>query len=193
MTIYFGPWQSYPWKNELAEQSKRVAMHYAERVSEDFEGQHSPHDMLDRALVLSGFAIRRLVEKRLVTDRLRAEKFVVRTFSSKNGGEFRRPFLYESGGSVFDNYHFEKPETKRLKLGDIANEIIHASQLMFARNDDKVPDGLLIASDWYMKDRLLHLTINEFTELVKRVLDDRVRFGSDSRDDDTGAVHAVRR
>jgi hypothetical protein len=192
MGISYSQWQSYPWKNELAEQSGRVATHYAEMLSDDFEGQHSPQDMLDRALVLSGFAIRRLVEKRLVTDRLRAEKFVVRTFSSENKGEFQPPFLYQSGGSVFDNYHFEKPKTKRLNLGGIANEIIHASQLMFARSDDKVPDGLLIASDWHMKDRLLHLTINEFTALVKRVLDDRVRFGSDSRDD-TGAVHAIRR
>jgi hypothetical protein len=43
-----------------------------------------------------------------------------------------------------------------------------------------------------MKDRLLHLTIEEFTDLVKRVLDDRIRLGSDSRDK-MGAVHAIRR
>jgi hypothetical protein len=164
MGISYNPWQSYPWKNELAEQSERVAVHYAEMVSDDFKGQHSPMDMLDRALVLSGFAIRRMVERRLVTDKLRDDEFVVRTFPSKASGEFQPPFVYSSGFS-FDNYNFANAETQRLKLGYLANEIIHISQLMFAHSEDKIPDGLLIASDWRMKDRLLHLTIEEFTDL----------------------------
>jgi hypothetical protein len=191
MGISYNPWQSYPWKNELAEQSERVAIHYAEMRSDDFKGQHSPMDMLDRALVLSGFAIRRMVERMLITDKLRDDEFVVRTFPSKAPGEFRPPFVRSSGFASFNNYHFANAETKRLKIGDMANEIIHASQLMFAHNEDGIPDGLLIASDWRMKDRLLHLTIDDFTDLVKRVLDDRVQFESDFRDE-MGAVHAVR-
>src|SRR5712672_3271237 len=74
MPISYGRWQSYPWKNELALQSERVAIHYAELLSEDFEGEHSPMDMLDWAIVLAAFAIRRMFEKRLVTDKLAARK-----------------------------------------------------------------------------------------------------------------------
>ena len=190
MGISYGPWQSYSWKNELAEQSRRVAIHYAEMLSDDFKGQHSPHDMLDRAFVLCGFAIRRMVERRVVTDRLRAEEFVVRAFPSRTPGKFRAPFVRSSGFDCHD-YDFANAETNRLKIGDLANEIIHASQLMFAHDEDGMPDGLLIASDRRMKDRLLHLTIDDFTDLVKRVLDDRVQFESDVRDE-TGAAHAIR-
>jgi hypothetical protein len=71
MPISYGTWQVYPWKNELATQSERVAVHYSELLDDDFEGEHSPLDMLDRAIVLSGFAIRRMFEKRLATDKLR--------------------------------------------------------------------------------------------------------------------------
>ncbi|MGD0185211.1 MAG: hypothetical protein ABSC25_08160 [Roseiarcus sp.] len=192
MPISYGPWQSYPWKNELALQSQRVAIHYAEMLSDDFDGHHNPMDMLDRALILSGFAIRRMVEKRLITDKLTLEETVVRTFPSKGPGEFRPPCISHSGGSAFRSYNFEKAEIKHLKIGDLANEIIHASQLMFVRDEDKIPTGLLVASDWHLKNRLLHLTIDEFTDLVKRVLDDQIRATGDHWDFQMGTVHATR-
>jgi len=52
----------------------------------------------------------------------------------------------------------EKASTKRLKINDVANEIIHSSQIMFVHDEETIPTGLLIASDWHLKDRLLHLS-----------------------------------
>ena len=193
MPISYGPWQSYPWKNELALQSARVAIHSAEMLSDDFNREHSPMDMLDRAIVLAAFMMRRLFEKRLVTDKLANEKVSVRTFQTSHSEEFRHPFISHSGGRPFRNYRFEKASTKHLKINDVANEIIHASQLMFVHEEETIPTGLLIASDWYQKDRLLHFTIEEFSAMVRRVLDDCVTLASDHRDWENGKVRACRK
>jgi hypothetical protein len=128
MTICYDDWQAYPWKNELDVQSKRVTIHYAEMLSEEVERAHSPMHMLDRALVLAAFAIRRLCEKRLVTDELRAEKIAVRSFPADTSEDFRVPFKSRSGKDAFRSYHFDKPTTTLLTIGDLANEIIHSSQ-----------------------------------------------------------------
>jgi hypothetical protein len=192
MPISSGPWQSYPWKNELALQSERVAIHYAEMMSDDFDGEHNPMDMLDRAIILAAFAMRRMFEKRLVTDKLAGEKFSIRTFHSLPSKEFRLPFIGDSGGDAFRNYSLEKAGTKRLKINDVANEIIHSSQLMFVHDEETIPTGMLIASDLRLKDRLLHFTIEEFSAIVKRVLDDCMMSTEDRWDWKTGEVYAKR-
>ena len=74
----------------------------------------------------------------------------------------------------------------------MANEINHASQIMVSHGEENVQDGLLIAPDWRMKDRLLHFTIEEFSSIVRRALDDCVRFESEQWNPDTGKVSATR-
>jgi hypothetical protein len=192
MSIAYCKWESYIWKNELATQSVRVATHFAEALSGDDGVEHNPYHMLDRAIVLSGFAIRRMVEKKLVTDRLANEEINVRIFPSRQNGDFRHPYIGYAGESAFRNYGFEQPLSQRLKIGDVANEIIHASQIMVAQGERNVQDGLLIASDWHLKDRLLHFTIDEFSALVRRVLDDFVRGETERWDPETGKVFATR-
>jgi hypothetical protein len=192
MPISYGTWQVYPWKNELATQSERVAIHYSELSDDDFKGEHNPLDMLDRAIVLSGFAIRRMFEKRLVTDKLRKVEIDVRTFSTKHQETFRSPYVSDSGGMAFQNYNFEVAEMKPLKIADLASEIIHASQLMFVDKERMISTGLLVASDWHLRHRLLHITIDEFTAVVKLVLDDFVRSTRDEWDHEKGTVRATR-
>jgi hypothetical protein len=192
MSISYGQWRSYPWKNELALQSERVAIHYAEMLSDSFDANHNPLDMLDRAIVLAAFAMRRMFERKLVTDKLASEEISIRTFRSVSSKEFRQPFISHSGGHAFRNYSFEKAIMKRLSINDVANEIIHSSQMMFVNDEVIIPSGLLIASDWHLRARLLHFTIDDFSAMVKRVLDDCVLFTADEWDWQTGGVRARR-
>ncbi len=64
---------------------------------------------------------------------------------------------------------------------------------MVVHGEATVPTGLLIASDWNPKERLLHLTIEEFSAAAQRVLDDRVRATTDSWDPATDKVMATRK
>jgi hypothetical protein len=192
MGTMWGRWESYPWKNELATQSERVTVHFDEILSDSFEGEHRPFDMLDRAIVLSAFAVRRLIEKRLVTDRIAEAKIKVRTFARSHVGNFKAPFHYESGVyPLRNNYDLEKEIAVSFSYTELANEIIHASQIMIVSEEPKISEGLLIASDWRLKDRILHMTIDEFQSFVRAVLDDRVRATSDSIDD-AGKIHSKR-
>ena len=190
--IIFKEWESYPWKNELSCQSERAVIHFNEVFSEDFEREHEPLDMLDRAIVLAGFSVRRLIERKLVTDRLAKTKISVRSFVTKPDVEFRTPFHSLMGGDyLIHNVDWEKQEPISLSYNELANEIIHSSQIMVCAKNQKMEAGLLIASDWNVKRRLLHLTIDEFTSYVRAVLDDRVTSMMDFRDE-AGKAHSRR-
>ena len=193
MTIVWGRWEAYPWKNELAVQSERVTIHFNEILSDSFEGQHNPFDMLDRAIVLSGFAVRRMIEKRLVTDRLAKAKIPVRTFTRSGADGFRAPFHSDTGVyPLHENYNLEKESAVDLSFMELANEIIHASQIMVVHDEPKMGDGLLVASDWHLKNCILFLAIDEFQSFVRTVLEDRIRMAADSRDFETGKADAKR-
>jgi hypothetical protein len=138
--------------------------------------------MLDQAIVLSGFAVRRMIEKRLVTDRLAKAKISVRTFTRSGVDGFRAPFHGDTGVyPLRENYNLEKESAVQLSYMDLANEIIHTSQIMVVHDELEIGDGLLIASDWNLKNRILHLAIDEFQSFVRTVLEDRTRVTVDSR------------
>jgi hypothetical protein len=191
MSILSMHWAEYPWKNELQLQAERVLKHMAEALDEDFHEEHSPMDMLERAIALAAFSMRRMIEKRLVTDALTACTVNVQSFPAKIEG-FRPPFHGASGGRAYANYHFDKPEVLSLKVKSLADEIIHSSQLMLIAGDGQVADGLLIASDWHLKKRLLHLTPADFIRLVRAVLDDRITSLSESWNPGSGVVTSRR-
>lgn len=186
-------WESYHWKNDLQLHAERVEAHLNEALNDEFENEHHPLHMLERALVLSAFCVRRMVEKKVVTDQLAASKIPVRTFLSSP--TYRPPLFSTSGTNytVFSNYALEKPVFEDIKVGDVANEIIHSSQLLVFEGAGSEPkSGLFIASDFRMKRRLLHFTATEFRSWVDSVLNDRVGMSSDRWDPETGEVFATR-
>lgn len=183
-------WESYPWKNDLAEQLSRVEVHFAEALDPNYDGRHNPLHMLERALVLAAFCVRRMIEKRLVTDRLSSRSISVRCFAATT--EFRQPMHGSSGGEVFGNYDFNSKASVTLSMAKLASEIIHSSQLLVLSGEGEVPTGLLVASDFGLKKRLLHLSLDEFRGYVQTVLNDRIRLRSDMWNPETGEVIATR-
>ena len=192
MTITSNRWEAYPWKNELKLQVKRAILHGGEVIDAEFEGEHNPIDMMERAIVLAAFAVRRMVEKRLVSDAFARTKLAVRSFNARVGEHFRPPFHGQAGGRAFSNYDFSTPQMIAMKPGELANEIIHSSQLMVLDTESFAADGFLIASDWHMRRRVLHLSLDEFEAFGRSVLDDRVASVSDSWDPETGHVTSER-
>jgi hypothetical protein len=144
MGIAWGHWESYPWKNELVAQSERVTLHSNELFSDTFEGDYMPFDMLERAIVLSAFVIRRLIEKRLVTDRLAEAQIQVRSFARTQDGNFQAPFRYSAGVSTAlrYNYNLDEEITVSMRYWDLANEIIHASHIMVISDEHPMSNGL---------------------------------------------------
>lgn len=181
-------WQAYAWKNELALQAELAIAHGREVVDEDFRGSHSPLDMLERAIVLAGFCVRRLIEKKLVTDAFAESKRTVLSFPARTGEAFKQPFRSASGGTAYRNYDFDAPAIIEMTAGDLANELIHSSQLMVIDGEEFAEDGFLIASDWHLKKRVLHISFNDFTAFAASVLEDRVCLTRDQWDPETGKI-----
>ena len=165
-------------------------MHLHEALDENFSGAHNPLDMLERSLTLAAFCIRRMIEKRLVTDDLAATRIEIRTFPAN--ADFRAPFHGRSGSEAYANYRLTEPSSVSMLLKDIASEIIHSSQLMIVGGDGVPQDGLLIASDWRLQKRILHFSITEFSDFVKLVLADRIGIMSEQWDPETNTVASTR-
>jgi hypothetical protein len=191
-SVSYAPWQSYTWKDELSTQLTRVLQSYDEILDQEFEGQHSPQDMLERALVLAAFCIRRLIEKRLVMEGFIKETIELATFTAIPCGKFRQPFHRESGGGFFTNYNYAEPVKQSFNPKGLADEIIHSSQLMVIQDAEFIEDGILVASDWHLQRRIIHFTRFDFESFVKSVLDNRVRSMSDSWNPATGKVTSTR-
>lgn len=193
MSISYDLWRISHWRDELIQQKKGVIFHYNELLlGDDFKGKHNPMPLLELAIVLAAFVMRRMFEKKLVTDKLRRTNIPVKMFLSNCAIKFHKPFHSESGGATLHNYCFDSIQIKHLKIYELANEIIHSSQLMFVNNEDKIPTGLLIASDQRMEKRLLHITLQEFEDIVQQVLDDEISIMTDKRDPETGVISATR-
>lgn len=192
MDFSYSSWTEHPWKNELKLQSERVVLHFGEVLDAEFSGSHNPHHMMDRALVLSAFCIRRMIERRLVTDTLISYQVKVRTFPQRVGEDFRAPLLSQSGGDFHRNYALDAPAVLDLTLKGIADEIIHSTQLAVLHPTELASSAIVLASDWGQRRRLLMFSMEEFSKVVWLVLDDHVAMRSDGWDPATGAVTTVR-
>ncbi|MBY5608724.1 hypothetical protein [Rhizobium leguminosarum] len=188
-------WQAYTWKNELSLHTARVQQHFAEYLDEDFDAEHSPFHMLEKAFVLCGFVMRRMMETRVVTDKLRETKIGVRCFPKAGDREFRQRWYSKTGPAGIKQYEMGTPKTETMSISDLGNEIIHASQLAIAYGFRDFNDGILIGSDWRYTKRLLHLTPGEFQSIVDLVLTDHVSVAMDGFEGDPadGKIVTIRK
>ncbi|MCD2173975.1 hypothetical protein [Rhizobium sp. C4] len=189
-----GTWQTYTWKNDLHLQSSRVAVSFAEYMDEEYSGAHVPFHMLERAFVLCGFIMRRMMETRVVTDKLREREIEVRCLAKAADEPFFKPWVSNTGPREFRQYAMEAPELVKMTIREFGNEIIHASQLAIAYDFEQFDDGILIASDWHYKKRLLHVTPAEFQAIVDLVLNDEITSMRDAYDGDPadGKITCIR-
>jgi hypothetical protein len=189
--VSYSYWQSYTWKNELAEQKRRILQLLAEVIF-DTETEHNPHHMLERAIGVAAVCMRRLIECRLVTDRFRDSKLTVHNIRVKADIEWREPFISETGGMFFNNYDMKArhPEQKPPKM--ISDRMLHARVIAVLSGSAYLPDGLLIASDNQHRTELFHFTSEEIAAVFDAFLDDRVVFAADGYLDDNETVVAIR-
>lgn len=195
MGIAVGTWEAGPWKQTLREHA-RAAQVVAEFLSHDFDQSTFPYDgnpfsVFERNFVLACFCMRRLAEKRLLTDRLN-EKNVTFTCFPAVTENFRHPLPSSTSNSFYRNYRFDAPDTASLTIRDFGNEVVHSSHVGVVTEPDLVPVGIVVASDWRLSKRLLHLTLTEWADLCGTVLADRVVVASDERDPETGQTKTLR-
>lgn len=171
-------WQSYTWKNELAEQKDRISKHLEEILSEA-KTEHNPLHMIERSVGVAALCMRRLLECRLVTDRFRDSQLEVHCISRKDGNPWREPFICKTASEIFENYDLtgRRPNSQSPKW--ISDKLLHARVIAIIVGSTYLPNGLLVASDKQHKHILFHFTPTEFSKLLDKFLNDVVCFQSD--------------
>lgn len=171
-------WQSYTWKNELAEQRRRVILHLDEVLLEK-DTEHNPYHMVERAIGVAAVCMRRLIECRLVTDRFRETPLEVHEIGVKKDVEWREPFVSRTASEIFDNYDMtaRRRESRTPKV--ISDKMLHARVIGVLSGSAYLPDGLLIASDTQSKTQLFHFSPPEIARIFDAFLEDEVRRTSD--------------
>jgi hypothetical protein len=171
-------WQAYTWKNELAEQRDRISQCLEEILSEA-DTEHNPLHMIERSVGVAALCMRRLLECRLVTDRFRDGQLEVHWVHRKADSPWREPFISRTAGEIFQNYDLTGRERHKERPKRIADKILHARVIAVINGSSYLPNGLLVASDTQRKEHIFHFTPAEFSELLKKFLDDFVGFQSD--------------
>lgn len=176
-------WQSYTWKNELAEQKRRILQHVTEAIT-DAHTEHNPYHMLERAIGVAAVCMRRLLECRLLTDGFRDSRLGVHNIRVKTGVEWREPFVSRMASEIFNNYDLKARYPERRTPKTISDKMLHARVIGVLSGSAYLPDGLLIASDTQRMTELYHFTCEEIAELFDAFLNDRVTRTSDGYLDD---------
>ena len=148
--IKYSDWQSYTWKNELAEQRDRITQHLGEILSEA-ETEHDPFHMIERSVGVAALCMRRLLECRLVTDRFRDSQIEVHCVPRKANSPWREPFIRETAGEIFQNYDLTGRQRERQSPKQLSDRLLHARVVAVVVDSAYLLDGLLIASDTQRK------------------------------------------
>lgn len=185
-------WQAYTWKNELAEQKRRIDLHLREALT-NAETEHNPYHMLERAIGIAAVCTRRLIECRLVTDRFRDTALEVHEVLAKSDTEWREPFVSRTASEIFNNYDLTARHGEKRIPKAISDKMLHARVIGVLSGNVFMPDGLLIASDTQSKSQLFHFTPLEIASIFDAFLDDQVRSSTDGYIDKDGNFKGTRK
>jgi hypothetical protein len=185
-------WQSYTWKNELAEQKRRISQTLTEALL-DAETEHNPYHMLERAIGVASVCMRRLIECRLITDRFRDSQLEVHEVYAKADAEWREPFVSRTASEIFNNYDLKSRHLQRRTPKGISDKMLHARVIVVLSTSEYLPDGLLIASDAQSKKQLFHFTPAEINAVFDAFLNDDVKYATDGYLDRDGNFQGVRK
>lgn len=190
-TITYGSWEEYPWKNELVEQAKRISIHVNE-IIQDKETDHNPIEMLQRALPLAAFCMRRMIECKLITSELKGSNSHVTIVKKVEGQITFDPLYIQPASRVFEDFDMQHPKKQSLSTTKIVDYMLHARILAVISGSSILPDGIIISSDKQMRHCLMHFTTNEFEEFCCKFRNDVIRVYVDELNPNTREVTSIR-
>jgi hypothetical protein len=127
---------------------------------------------IERAVFLSAFILRKMMENRKVTDTVRDRSIRCKAF---------RPFsplsnrISRFSGSDTDDYDMTKPETVTISAFDLMSEIMHSYVFIPVTDDRHRVTGFLVNSYHKRDDRLLLIGKQNFEGILEDAIQDDVR------------------
>ena len=174
------------WKNELVELVEQFNMW--SRISDAKSETEDWHDerrfKLERSLFYSALVIRRLIDSRKITDKLRSKSVQLDTLQSLK--QFPDSLLSSLGFSkIYDDFDFQNPKLEKLSSYKIASEILHSVTLDFISTDSENNiESVIVAYEHNRFLRAIKIPIYVWTALLNEFINDRVTKFEASLDSD---------
>ncbi len=164
-------WESGPWKQELQRLSRTIRT----EAAKDFEGMDGRREFkLERAIFYSAFVVRKLIEKKKLTDATSGHSIEVTGFGSRRSKVGLLSFVGSTSCDFDKEYDLKKPFRLRMSPSDLAGEIIHSHKLMWEISDRGCVVGAYLCSYRNAEDRLILLPLELLCSLLGRVSNDDI-------------------
>jgi hypothetical protein len=176
--------ESTPWKQELSRNLELV-----KRWSTKSHTQRG-YFLVERSIFLTGFIVRKLIENRKVTDRIRNKS--VRCGSFKPLRPLSDRVSRFSG--VYDvgrEYDLSNHQKLTLSLFDLSSEIMHSYAFELEVDGHEALIAFYVNSYRNQDNRLLRVDLSSYLDAVQAAVSDRVMKMRIWKDNNTGRIHAV--
>jgi hypothetical protein len=159
--------ESSPWKKELGRLLKSLSRWSTK------PGSSRADFYIQRAVFMSAFIMRKLIENRKVTDSVRDRSVrcaVYRPFRAISG----RISTFSGLADITDDYDMAKPEAITLNCFDLMSEIMHSYVFKIVLDDQERMVSLLVNSYNKRDDRLLEIDLKTFEKILADAIGDKV-------------------
>jgi hypothetical protein len=175
---------SIPWREELL----RVADRLEQKKTQRRWTERSSF-LVERDVMVSAYAIRKLLEARRLSDDLVAQPLKVRRHSLVG----RPPDIWDRH-EIWESFDLERGEEVSLSLKVFCNQIIHSWVWMLsATADDMYWDGIYVSSDFERRRWLYFIDVNVLVAIFRAVGSEDIeliQFGRDANGD-MQVIHVV--
>lgn len=149
---------SVPWKDELL----RVAARLERKRTQKRWTERSGY-LVERDLMVSAYAIRKLIEASKVSDALSGRSFIAEEYALLG----LVPDFF-SRFSFWELYDLESPRRASLSLREVCNQLIHSWMWAISATEQNEFDGVYVSSDRSRASRLYKF---ELAELINTIRD----------------------
>lgn len=150
---------SIPWKDELLKIADRLESRKTQRRWTERTGF-----LVERDIMLSAYAVRKLLEARKISDILAARRVPVRQHSLLG----RTPDWWNRS-SVWENYDLDTGQDQSMSISDFCNQIIHSWNWAISAKERGDFDGVYVSSDRRRSKALYFIDIDVLIELLRDV------------------------
>lgn len=152
---------SVPWKIELLKIADRLERRKTQRRWTEQTGF-----LVERDVMVSAYALRKLLEARKVSDSLAVQKIAVTQHSLAIGAKVPDALnRYE----VWENYDLDNGRTIELPLREFCNQIVHSWNWMLSATEDRAFNGFFVSSDRMRARSIYFVPIDTFVEILRAV------------------------
>jgi hypothetical protein len=150
-----------PWREELLKIAGRLERRKTQRRWTERTGF-----LVERDVMLSAYALRKLLEAQKISDSLAAHKVTVKQYVLKSGAAV--PDML-SRYEVWENYELENARRVEFAFRELCNQIVHSWNWMISATEDLVFDGFFVSSDRERAKSIHFVSIDAFIELLRAV------------------------